>query len=105
MLSDLEKFNNFIKNRNEFSAKTFGSPTERNCMGPLYHLKKEINELIENPDDTMEWADCFLLILDAAWRKGYSVDDMVSFASKKLEINKTRNWGLPDENGAIHHIE
>ncbi len=104
MLTDLNKLNDFYKKYEEFSNATFGTPEIRNCLAPLKHLQEEVKELIENPDDTMEWADCFLLILDAARRKGHSIDDLISFANAKLEINKKRSWKLTND-GIFKHIE
>lgn len=54
MLTHSKEFDEFINDRNEFSYKTFGSPEERDCTKPLEHLKKEVQELIEKPDDEME---------------------------------------------------
>jgi len=102
MLTDLNKFNEFIKERDEFSFKTFGTPNERGCECPLLHLQDEIKELLENPNDPMEWADCFLLLIDAARRKGYSIDDLLDFSIKKLEINKNRTW-KKQPNGVFKH--
>jgi hypothetical protein len=104
MLTDLKKFNSFCKDRNEFSRKTFGTPEERSSIYPLQHLQEEINEVIEEPTDPMEWADCFLLFLDAAWRQGHSVDDLVEFGMKKLEINKKRKWNKSND-GHYRHVE
>jgi predicted house-cleaning noncanonical NTP pyrophosphatase (MazG superfamily) len=67
-------------------------------------LQEEVKELIDNPNDEAEWADCFLLLLDAARRKGHSVDDLVKFANAKLEINKARSW-KQNENGVFKHIK
>jgi hypothetical protein len=103
MFQNLEKLNTFLKERREFSYKTFGSKEERGCEGPLTHLKKEIQELLDNPNDPMEWADCFLLLTDAADRKGHSFEDLVDFARKKLEINKARNW-QPQTDGTYRHV-
>ena len=91
-INNILKINAFLKDRIEFSNMTFGSPAERDCSYPLIHLKDEIQELLDAPDDTMEWADCTLLLLDAAWRKGYSLEDLIDFSIKKLEINKKRKW-------------
>ena len=33
--------------------------------GKLAHLEREIKELVEQPYDRMEYADCFILLLDA----------------------------------------
>jgi hypothetical protein len=52
----------------------------------------------------MEWADCFLLFLDAAWRQGHSVDDLVEFGMKKLEVNKKRKWNKSND-GHYRHVE
>ena len=104
MLTDLKKFNEFYKDRNDFSRKTFGEPEDRNSTYPLKHLQEEINEVLETPDDPMEWADCFLLFLDAVWRQGYSIDNLVEFGKKKLEINKKRKWNKSSE-GHYRHVE
>jgi hypothetical protein len=39
---DLQKLEKFIKKRNKFSSKTFGTRKERGCLGPLHHLKDEV---------------------------------------------------------------
>ena len=104
MIKDVKKINKFIRDRNEFSNKTFGTPSERDCSFPLIHLKDEICELLAAPDDQMEWADCTLLLLDAAWRKGYSLEDLIDFSIEKLEINKKRKWKV-SEKGYFKHIK
>ena len=98
----LQKLLEFLVERREFSYKTFGSKEERDHTAPLLHLQKEVQELIDNPDDPMEWADCVLLLLDAAERKGHSFNDLIDFASKKLEINKVRKWNK-QPNGTFLH--
>lgn len=75
-----------------WSDATFGGPELRDHRGALLHLKLEIDELIENPNDTSEWADCVLLLLDAARRKGHSPDDLFEFAYQKFQKNKKRTW-------------
>ena len=104
MFTDLEKLNRFIKERDEFSFGTFGTPEARGCEPPLLHLQDEIQELIDNPDDNMEWADCFLLLIDAARRKGHSLDDLLDFALAKLAINRNRKWEK-QPNGVYYHIK
>lgn len=101
-MNDLKKLNDFLTDRWAFSQKTFGTIQQRDCMGPLRHLEKEVKELIEKPHDHLEWADCFLLLLDAAKRKGHSLEDLVDFASQKLAINKARNW-VKQEDGTYRH--
>ena len=93
-----------LKEQKEFSDKTFGTPQERNEMGALHHLKLEIDELIENTNDTSEWADCLLLLIDGARRKGHTFSDLVDFALAKIEINKKRTWAK-GENGVFLHVK
>lgn len=102
MLKDLDNFNKFCEDRKNFSYSTFGDSNTRGCESPLLHLREEISELIENPNDEMEWADCWLLLLDAACRKGYTVDDLVEFGKRKLEINKKREW-VKQPSGVYKH--
>lgn len=102
-LDDLEKYNEFWQRYFEFSSKTFGTPAERGCLGPLHHLKEEIQELILSPNDTMEWADCYLLLMDAARRNGFNTNDLLRFAEAKLTINQTRVW-KKTENEVFKHI-
>ncbi len=86
----------------QWSDATFGSC--RPATRPLHHLAKEVQELIETPDDRMEYADCLILLLDAYRMAGGSADDLIATCYKKLEINKERQWGDPDENGVVEHI-
>jgi hypothetical protein len=51
MQNKIERIELLRKNQQEFSDGTFGTPEVRDCLGPLNHLKKEVSELIENPDD------------------------------------------------------
>jgi len=103
MLSNLPKLNKFIDERNEFSLKTFGHPKEHNFKLPLNKLREELEELLKNPDDNLEWADCLICFLDAAWRKGYSFEDLLDFAIQKLDINKKRKWQKRND-GIYQHI-
>ena len=91
-LTDLKKLNDFICARREFSFQSFGSPEVRGPVPVLTHLKEEVQELIEQPTDLMEWADCLLLLTDAADRAGLSIEDLIDAATLKLEINKKRTW-------------
>ena len=100
----MDKFSKFMEDRKKFSWETFGPPSERDCTYPLLKLQDEVKELLENPDDPMEWADCFLLLIDAAQRKGHSMDDILEFCIQKLEINKKRTW-QKQSNGVYRHVK
>lgn len=100
-----------------WSDATFGENQRNPAI--LYHLKKEVNELIESvelyeenkPNTTLlndvklEFADAFILLLDSAFHIGFTSEDIYKIIYCKLEINKSRKWGKPDENGVIEHIE
>ena len=115
-ISGLQRLMNDIS---EWSDKTFGE-YQRNPV-ILYHLKKEVDELIElfesagqisDNDDAMKWdnsvlyeyADCMMLLLDSAKHHGLSATKLLFITRMKLNLNKTRKWGKPDENGVVEHI-
>lgn len=85
----------------QWADTTFGS-----CRIPdstIEKLKDEVDELLFNPYCRMEYADCFMLIVDAYRRAGGNADDLVEACFEKLEINKTREWGEPDARGVVQH--
>lgn len=117
-MEDLSKLSIEIK---AWSDKTFGM--HRIATPIVYHLKKEVNELIEaldvyhkgNYSEEMyqknfnsvmeEFADCYMLLIDAASHFPVTQDQILIEVRKKLEINKLRKWGSPDENGIVEHIK
>jgi hypothetical protein len=88
----------------EWSQKTFGSDKDRGPIGALRHLEKEAREAAENPTDPMEYADCFLLILDAARRAGIKPMELMKHAAAKMEINKARTWPKPTSDEPVEHV-
>ncbi len=84
-----------------FTDKTFGQST---LLSKMTHLQDEIEEILASPDDKMEWADCLILFLDAARRTGMDMDVLYNAVQDKMEINKNRKWGEPDENGVVRHV-
>jgi len=87
-------FDLFQRVHGYWSDKTFGA---RSQSGVLHHLVKEVNEVINKPDDIEEYADCGLLLMDALRLSGFTMHD-------KYRKNKLRSWGKPDENGTVEHI-
>jgi len=112
----------------EWSDNTFGS--HRSGKPIAFHLKKEIDEVIEAIDVLhtsgnnkeapwgerygdickaqtrvkFELADCLTLLLDVASHENINVSDLLDASEEKLEINKKRKWGEPDENGVVEHM-
>lgn len=79
----------------------------------LRHLKKEVKELDDaikgdnlfpktKPETPHEIADCIMLLLHMAHRKGISARDAIR---EKFEICKKRKWGAPDEHGVVQHVK
>jgi hypothetical protein len=81
----------FNSNLAEWSEKTFGD-LRRGPQGPLKHLVKEVQEVLQKPDDLEEYADCIFLTLDAARRAGFTLDQLMLALEKKLVKNKARTW-------------
>jgi hypothetical protein len=121
--SEIQKIQDEIK---KWSDETFGK--YRNGSPMINHLKREIDELINAMGDyhrgiysnsvergielrnkkidriKMELADCFILLFDSAAHEQININGIVNAIKEKLEINKKRKWGRPDENGIIEHI-
>lgn len=80
------------------------------AMSKIAHLEEEVTELsaaIEHdlPEKRLEFADCFILLFGAAAADGMTYKDIYNAISEKMEINRSRNWGEPDENGVVKHIQ
>lgn len=81
-----------IADQSEWSQATFGRDTERGPVGALKHLALEAKEAETDPTNIVEYADCFLLILDATRRAGFSFDELLDAAATKMVVNKLREW-------------
>lgn len=85
-----------------WSEKTFGIHAGTST---LTHLAREVEELRAAPDDLEEYADCLILLMDAARRQGYSLDDLLLATASKFVANTCRVWGEPDDEGVVEHVE
>jgi transcription antitermination factor NusG len=103
---------NHLERQIAFSIKAFG-PNKR-TGGIIDHMKKELVEVANAPDDLTEWIDLAMLALDGAWRHvdrtGMSFTQVAELVQKtlteKLAKNEARIW--PDwrelsEDKAIEH--
>jgi hypothetical protein len=77
---------------------------ERHPRGAIAHLVKEVQELAEAPHDALEYVDCLTLLLDAASNAHISIDNLLEIAWDKLDENRHREWGEPDEDGVVEHV-
>jgi hypothetical protein len=78
---------------------------QRTTNSILAHLRKETTELEEDSQDIMEYADCMMLLLDAASYNGIHASDILRACYDKLEINKARKWGNVNSDGFVEHIK
>lgn len=90
---------NFQEKIGEWATTTFSASTDKSR---IQHMREEIEELALRPEDPLEAADIFLLLLHHAHVNGY---DLMTAAKKKFDIIKNRKWQKPDENGVVHHIK
>ena len=109
MNKDEKRLQTLQDNIKQWSDETFGS--HRTGKPIAYHLKKEIDEVIDAIDNNsghtrikFELADCLTLLLDVASHEFIDVDELLDASEEKMEINKKRKWGEPDENGVVEHI-
>lgn len=101
----MDRFEEFLDARSQWADETFGTPSERGPLGPLRHLKEEVEEVLAAPDDLLEYVDCIFLLFDAARRAGFSYEELLQGCYRKLEINKARKWGPKTRDGAVKHVE
>jgi hypothetical protein len=86
-----------------WSQATFGTDADRGPIGALRHLEKEAREAQQTPGDLSEYADCLLLILDAARRAGFGPMALVLGAQNKMAVNNARSWPKPTTDEPVEH--
>lgn len=94
-----------IWQQREWSRKTFGEGARTDTV--IAHIRKELDEILQNPHDPMEWADIILLALDGAWRAGHEPEQIARAIRDKQKINEKRKWPAPNtvpEGEPIEHI-
>lgn len=77
----------------KWSKKTFGAG--RRTKGIIAHMRKELEEVEQNPDDLIEWVDLVMLSLDGYWRHGGTFATLVRDLERKQKINKRRVYPFP----------
>lgn len=88
----------------EWSQATFGADTERGPAGPLKHLRKEIEEVLADPTDLIEYVDLQFLVFDAARRAGFTYPQFEAACFHKLEVNRSRRWQKPTTDEPVEHV-
>jgi len=91
--------------QNKFSEKTFG-PGNR-TTGVVAHIRKELVEIEDKPQDLEEWIDVAILAFDGAWRSGATPEQIWDAYVAKLDKNMSRewpDWRTMDEDAPIEHV-
>ncbi|GAB1358559.1 hypothetical protein MASR1M31_03370 [Porphyromonadaceae bacterium] len=120
MIKGIERLQEFMNDQAAWSDQTFdgGNFRRSRSIAISHHLQKEAVELTESFEKFFqdrsvesfsaakeEIADCFILLVDCASHLGCDADELITACQNKLEKNKKRVWGEPDENGVIEHLK
>ncbi|MEP7738554.1 dATP/dGTP pyrophosphohydrolase domain-containing protein [Nocardioides sp. 31GB23] len=96
-----------IENQRAWSIRTFGPRHKRGPLGPLAHIRKELDEVAAEPHDLEEWVDVMILALDGAWRAGHEPEQIIAAIKAKQAKSEARIWpdwrGVPADQ-AIEHV-
>ena len=85
----------------EFSVRVFH---DANTIDHLKKLKEEVDELIENPGDLHEYADCILALFGAAYKMNIPYKTLANAVKEKFDILLKRKWEKrPD--GTYQHVK
>lgn len=96
----------YIEKTANFSAKTFGNGYR--TTGICEHIRQELEEIRENPNDLFEWVDVIILALDGATNRGFTPKQITEALEVKLAVNICRNWpsiAEQEEGKPINHIK
>lgn len=74
----------------EWSSETF-APGDR-TEGVLAHIRQELIEVEDAPDDVTEWIDVVILAFEGAWRAGHEPEEIVAALRAKYAKNRARTW-------------
>lgn len=101
-LRGTEQLAPYLRRQWDWSAKTFG-PGKR-TLGILDHIRKELQEIGQNPLDLSEWIDVMILALDGYCRHGGSIEGIMAHLQAKQDKNFARKWPTPQsEDVAVEH--
>lgn len=94
-----------LDRQKKWSFETFG-PGD-NFPSLMDHIRKELLEIEQKPEDLEEWIDVVILAFDGAYRQGYSSGDIARALLAKQYKNESRkwpDWRTAEPGKAIEHI-
>lgn len=83
----------------DWQLKTFPNSTPASKFA---HLRREIEELSHDVTSESEIADCLFLLIGMAKTQGF---DIFRILKNKFDVNRAREWGLPDAEGVVEHVD
>ncbi|MFH2056738.1 MAG: dATP/dGTP pyrophosphohydrolase domain-containing protein [bacterium] len=87
----MDEMMEYIDRQREWSIRTFGPG--RRTVGICKHIRKEIKEVLAEPESLEEWVDIIILAIDGAWRAGYMPEAIIAGLQAKQTINIfNRQW-------------
>lgn len=93
----------YLLRQQDWSRRTFGE--EKRTGGICKHIRKELDEIVEDPSDYREWIDVVILGLDGFWRHGGSIEEVQKLLQEKQDKNFAREWPKPaSEDEAVEHV-
>lgn len=90
----------FIDDKALWSRRVFGD--EITTTGIVNHIRKELIEIEEKPNDIVEYIDVIFLALDGASRAGYSGKEIVAAWRAKHAKNLSRRWEKTKDGHSEH---
>lgn len=94
-----------FNNMGEFSVDVF---EKASSIDHLIKLKAEADEAILEPNDITEYSDCLLALFAAAYKSGFSFEDLEKSTENKFEVLKVRKWKILEDgtsSNIYQHIE
>lgn len=99
-------FESHLARQFSWSAKTFGPP--RGVLGVIDHIRQELGEIEQAPNDVEEWIDVVILALDGAFRSGATPGEVIAMLEYKQAKNEKRvwpDWRTAEPGKAINHVK
>jgi Protein of unknown function (DUF550) len=86
----------------KWSKATFNPNNEYRADAIAAHLSDEVAEVVADPTDHLEIADCYILLAGLCGQVGVDAEAAIA---EKMTINMRRRWGQPDARGVVNHIK
>ena len=91
-------FLDYVIRHQYWSQRAFGPARPKTDVPRLLsHIRKELVEIEQHPQDCEEWVDPIILCIDGAWRSGHSAYTIASTLKRKQEKNMIRKWTIPSD--------